>query len=75
MLRQIRDTGKPRKFWIYGESLVKVTFADGNAEVTSVRKDLFSHLRISQQFFKLLTLGSRVLKAVSERDWSARNMI
>ena len=54
---------------------MKVTFADGNAEVTSVRKDLFSHLRISQQFFKLLTLGSRVLKAVSERDWSARNMI
>ena len=40
---------------------------DGKADVTTVKKDLFSHLRISQQFFKLLTDGSRVDKALEDR--------
>lgn len=39
------------------------TFADGNADVTRVRKLLLSAFKVSQQFFRLLTDASRVLRA------------
>ena len=40
-----------------------ITLGGGNAPVTRVTKEILSHLRISQQFFKALTDPSRVLKA------------
>jgi len=45
---------------------LQLTFAHGNADVTSVRNVLFSHFRISQQFFKLLTEESLELSADSD---------
>jgi hypothetical protein len=44
----------------------KLTLAHGNADVTRVRNVLFSHFRISQQFFKLLTEESLELNADSD---------
>lgn len=38
----------------------------GNALVTTVKKVLFSHLSISQQCFKLVTLGSLELRACGD---------
>lgn len=50
------------------------TFEHGNADVTKVRNDLFSHFRISQQFFKLLTEVSLELSADWDLACSAKNM-
>ena len=38
--------------------------------MTSVTKEMLSHLRISQQFFSADTELSRVLMADDERDWN-----
>lgn len=46
----------------------------GKALVTSVRKVLFSHLRMSQQCLRLATVGSREDSAAAWRACSARNM-
>lgn len=48
------------------EAFLQLTLAHGNADVTSVRNVLFSHFRISQQFFKLLTEESLELNADSD---------
>ncbi len=45
------------------------TFALGNAPVTSVTKEMFSALSISQQCLSALTEDSRVLSADPERAW------
>ena len=42
--------------------------------MTSVRKVLFSHLRMSQQCLRLATVGSREDSALAWRACSARNM-
>ena len=54
---------------IYLSSLRRVScaFAGGNAPVTKVTKEMFSHLSISQQFFNALTELSRVLIADEDR--------
>jgi hypothetical protein len=49
-----------------GSNFLQLTLAHGNADVTSVRNVLFSHFRISQQFFKLLTEESLELSADSD---------
>lgn len=46
----------------------------GKAPVTSVRKVLFSHLRMSQQCLSEATVGSREDSAAAWRACSARNM-
>ena len=54
---------------IYLSSLRRVScaFAGGNAPVTNVTNEMFSHFSISQQFFNALTELSRVLIADDER--------
>ena len=42
--------------------------------MTRVTKEMFSHLRISQQFFRADTEDSLVEMAEGDRAWSARNM-
>jgi hypothetical protein len=44
----------------------QLTLAHGNADVTRVRNVLFSHFKISQQFFRLLTEESLELSADSD---------
>ena len=46
-------------------------FAGGKAPVTKVTKEIFSHFKISQQFFNALTELSRVLMAEEERAYVA----
>lgn len=49
------------------------TFAEGNEEVTRARNDLLSYLSVSQQFFRLLTEDSRVLRAFEARAWAKKS--
>lgn len=50
------------------------SLALGKAPVTKVEKDFSSHLRISQQFFRLETPESLVDRALCDLDWRARNI-
>ena len=54
---------------------VSMSFAEGNAVVTNLRKGKFvSALIVSQQCFKLATCASLVLRADGDRAWRARNI-
>ena len=57
--------------FIYLNSLRRQScaFAGGKAPVTKVTKEIFSHFKISQQFFNALTELSRVLMAEEERAY------
>ena len=57
--------------FIYLNSLRRQScaLAGGNAPVTKVTKEIFSHFKISQQFFNALTELSRVLIAEEERAY------
>ena len=62
---------------IYLSSLRRLScaFAGGNAPVTKVTKEIFSHLSISQQFFKALTELSLVLIADEERACNVASFV